>query len=224
MARRAFDIVFGTVAALLATPVIIVLAIAMAVSLRTWPFFVQERIGQYGRMFKFPKIRTLPRSMSQYTSKHTFNLAQIPRLARFMRRTHLDELPQLYLVPIGTMSLVGPRPKMPDFVEPIEPAYGRMRIQIRQGCTGLWQVGEHSHLQVSESPAYDLYYLRHASPLMDLWILWRTVARFVGARGVRLDAVPTWARGTGFALASDADRVIDLSETDLPEFASAAGR
>lgn len=115
------------------------------------------------------------------------------RLARFLRRTHLDELPQLLLVPFGTMSLVGPRPKMPDAYEPVDPGYRATRLRVRQGCTGLWQIGPDTDRLPDEAPEYDAFYVEQATLRLDLWILWRTVLCMTKiGRPVPLERIPQW--------------------------------
>jgi UDP-GlcNAc:undecaprenyl-phosphate GlcNAc-1-phosphate transferase len=200
VSKRLFDIVVGSVVAVLATPVIIGLALASAVVVRAWPFFVQERIGRHGRTFRFWKIRTLPPTAPQYALKVDFGDLKIRRFARFLRERHLDELPQLYAVPLGRMSLVGPRPKMPDEFEPVPEEYARLRTRVPQGCTCLWQVGIHTEGLPSDSPEYDYWYLRHWSMRLDLWILWRTVLTLLGAgRQMSLNDIPVWMVGRRYA-------------------------
>jgi lipopolysaccharide/colanic/teichoic acid biosynthesis glycosyltransferase len=201
-AKRAFDLVLGTPLSLLALPVIAMLAVGVAASLRCWPFFCQWRTGHHGTAFRLPKLRTLPKTTPAYASKFELDEENLPRFVRFLRRRHIDELPQLLLVPLGRMSLVGPRPKMPDDAEPIDPFHGRLRILVPQGCTGLWQVGEHAHLRVSDAAQYDYAYLRFGGVALDLWILWRTALMFLGAgRAVSVvgeTTIPRWARGRGY--------------------------
>lgn len=202
LAKRAFDLVVGIPLALLALPVIALLAVGVAMSLRCWPFFCQWRTGQNGIQFRFPKLRTLPKSTPAYASKFDLDQENLPRFVRFLRRRHIDEIPQLLLVPLGRMSLVGPRPKMPDDAEPIDPYHGKLRLLVPQGCTGLWQVGEHAHLRVSDAAEYDYAYLRFGGVALDLWVLWRTALMFVGlGRAVSMageTTIPRWARGRGF--------------------------
>ena len=201
-AKRIFDLALGIPIALTALPVIAVLAIGVTVSLRSWPFFCQRRTGQGGREFRVVKLRTLPKSFPAYASKFEWSETSLPRFVRFLRRRHLDEIPQLLLVPLGKMSLVGPRPKMPDDAEPIEYFHGRLRLLVPQGCTGLWQVGEHAHLRVCDAAQYDFTYLRFGGVALDLWILWRTVLTMLGlGRPVSVDGdttIPRWVRGRGF--------------------------
>lgn len=193
--KRLIDVVLGALLALASIPVILVLAVIVAVHLRQWPFFIQERIGQYGRHFRFPKLRTMPKEAPKYAVKGDAALTkvQIPRFLQFMRTAHLDELPQLFLVPAGVMSLVGPRPKMPDAFEEADGAYTEARVQVPQGCTGLWQVGAHTDMLPSQAPEYDYYYLTNWSLSLDMWIMWRTFLKMIRVgRPVSLDELPAF--------------------------------
>jgi lipopolysaccharide/colanic/teichoic acid biosynthesis glycosyltransferase len=163
------------------------------VTLRAWPFFVQRRIGRGGRAFSIVKIRTLPRHVPAYMLKTELGQVRLPALSRFLRAHHLDELPQLFLVPLGTLSLVGPRPKMPDAAEPVDEHYGRMRVQVPQGCTGLWQISPHKGELPHEAPMYDRFYVQHSSLALDLWILAKTMLVMTRLSApVALDGMPAW--------------------------------
>lgn len=196
MAKRLLDIVFGTILSVLCLPLIILLSVGVCVSLRTWrPIFVQERIGFRGRRIRIIKLRTLPLDCPRYALKASLSGVKVHCYANFLRRTHLDELPQLLLVLVGTLSLVGPRPKMPDCFEPVDAHYREMRIQVAQGCTGLWQVGRHSAGQPDAFPEYDAFYIKHASVRLDLWIVWRTLLLVLRLAGpVELTDIPRWAQ------------------------------
>jgi exopolysaccharide production protein ExoY len=205
--KHVVDLVLGSILAVLLAPAMLLLATALATQTRAWPVFVHDRIGRNGRSFRFPKLRTLPRATHRYADKTTCDLRPASRLAAFLRARHLDELPQLLLVPLGRLSLVGPRPKMLDEHEPMDPLMGSTRTLVRQGCTGLWQVGEHTNGRVSDAPLYDLFYLRFGSLRMDAWILWRTMAQACGARGVALVDVPRWTLGSGFVRGDEREKV-----------------
>ena len=125
--KRGVDIVVGTVLAVVALPLILVLAVGAAVTLRAWPIFVQDRIGKDGRTFRLPKVRTLPPDTASSTDKYSLSKVRIPAFGRVLRRTHLDELPQLLLVPFGLMSLVGPRPEMPEVLADLQTREARDR-------------------------------------------------------------------------------------------------
>jgi exopolysaccharide production protein ExoY len=200
------------------TPIVLVFAIVLAVQLHGSPLFVHKRLGHGGRMLTVPKLRTLAPSTDPYADKLQGGVESVSPFAAWLRRTHLDELPQLYLVPLGRLSLVGPRPRMAAEVEQNRRAdYDAARLELRQGCTGLWQVGAHQHRTVSCNPEYDLFYLAHASVRLDAWILWRTVAQSLTGRGVGLDEVPQWALGGIDRREVEAERVtsIDLGEGEL---------
>lgn len=198
MGKRLFDVFFGAVLAVLALPLIIGFALVLAVSLRAWPFFLQERVGQHGRHFKILKLRTLPANTPKYALKGSLDFSALPSVARFLRRSHLDELPQLFGVVAGQLSLVGPRPKMPDAHEPVDAAYAAVRQSVRQGCTGLWQIGRDADGLPHEAPEYDFFYIQNCTLLMDVWILWHTVLVVSGiSKGVGLEAAPRWALAGG---------------------------
>lgn len=225
MGKRALDVVVGTLLALLLLPVMIVLAVAAGLTYRAWPLFVHERIGEGGRRIRFIKLRSLPADYPKYATYDKINL-NIPRFGQFIRRTHLDELPQLFLVPFGHLSLVGPRPAMPEDHEPVDPQYREARLAVPQGCTGLWQVGRHTDGLPSDAPEYDYFYVDHASMRLDLVILWWTALLMLGIRRARsLDEVPAWALrrrapeldvatwGTGLAITSESPIQLVSQET-----------
>ena len=191
MTKRFFDLVLGTLLALLAAPVVAVLAVVVAVALRTSPFFVQERIGRDGVPFRMIKLRTLPPSAPRYADKYDIAEVAAPAVCRWLRTWHLDELPQLFLVPIGTMSLVGPRPEMAFIHDRMPASFARARVAVRPGCTGLWQVSEACDRLIAEAPEYDLAYLNGRGLALDCWVLWRTALMVLGVgRPVTLATIP----------------------------------
>ena len=195
--KRVVDVVLGTVLALVAVPFIVVAAVGSFVALRSWPFFVQYRVGRGGRVFRLVKVRTLPRETPAYACKSTVDI-EIPRFARLLREHHIDELPQLFLVPVGSMSLVGPRPELPALHEVLTPAFADARTALRPGCTGLWQIGNHKHSVIGDAPEYDLYYLEHRTLRLDFWILVRSLRSLLPrAPLVGLEDIPAWTGAGG---------------------------
>ena len=180
MAKRTTDLVLGTMLAVLVLPTVLALAIGVAISLRTNPFFVQQRVGRGGRRIPIVKLRTLPTTAPRYASKYDLDEVHTPRFTRALRRLHLDELPQLFLVPLGYLSLVGPRPEMAFMHADADPQFAAERTQVRPGCTGLWQISEAADGLIWEAPEYDRFYLRRASAGLDVWILWRTALLVTG--------------------------------------------
>ena len=191
MAKRWFDVIVGGALALLALPLIVVCAITLTVLLRAQPFFVQRRVGRDGREFSIIKLRTLRPGTAPSAAKSALGSVTIPSVAARLRRRHLDELPQLFLVVLGRMSLVGPRPEMPDLHARFEPTFAQRRTGVRPGCTGLWQIGPDRDGLIAEAPGWDEFYLDNRCLQMDLWILGRTVGVLTGHdRSLRLGEVP----------------------------------
>lgn len=209
--KRVVDVVVAASLLLVTMPVILVLAITSAVTLRAWPFFVHERVGRYGESFHFVKLRTLPQEFAVYADKTRLGGIPIPTSMRLLRASHLDELPQLWLVLTGKMSLVGPRPEMPMLHERLSPPAALERVSVRPGITGLWQVSAHCDGLIWERVEYDRLYVRYASPLLDLWILAKTVEKIVLGRRIHLYEIPRWAVGAQ-RRTSGPDRVLDLTE------------
>jgi lipopolysaccharide/colanic/teichoic acid biosynthesis glycosyltransferase len=194
--RRIFlDLGVGTLLLILTLPLVILLAVGSALSLRAWPLFTQERLGRCGRSFKFMKIRSLPVTAPRYASKYELGGVSCGRYGKFIRTTHLDELPQLFLVVMGKMSLVGPRPEMAAVAETFDPVFVEERLRTRPGCTGLWQVSTASQGLIGEAPQYDRYYAENCNVRLDLWVLWRTAVQlFPGVEAISLEDVPAWTR------------------------------
>jgi lipopolysaccharide/colanic/teichoic acid biosynthesis glycosyltransferase len=193
-AQRVVDILLAGVLIVLTLPMMLVAAVGSAVALRAWPFFTQDRVGRDGQLFRFVKIRTLPVHTPRYTDKHQLKAAEIPRFCAMLRRLHLDELPQLFLVVRGRMSMVGPRPEMAWLHDQMPEDFATARTSVRPGATGLWQVSEACADLIHASPDYDLFYLANRSLRLDLWVLGRTTKKMLGIGGrVTLATVPDWA-------------------------------
>lgn len=196
--KRTVDVLGAALLLLLVLPTMIIVVVGSAIVLRTNPFFVQRRIGRGGECFSILKVRTLPREVPTYADKYQLAAFTVPRFCRLVRLLHLDELPQLFLVLRGRMSLVGPRPEMPTLHATLTPDFAALRTSIRPGCTGLWQVSERRNGLISESPEFDVFYVRHQSLRLDAWIAARTVRQMLpGLRTnpVRLADLPAWATG-----------------------------
>ena len=189
--KRAFDVVVGSLLALVILPVLLVIAVGSAVVFRTWPIFVQPRVGRDGRTFALLKLRSMPRTAPVALDKYTLHDVRIPAWGRLLRRTHLDELPQLLLVPFGGMSLVGPRPEMPVICDRYLPEILEARQSVRPGCTGLWQVSRALTGMIYEAPEYDLAYVANVGLRLDVWVLVKSVSAILLHRPIEsLDDVP----------------------------------
>ncbi|MCY4525412.1 MAG: sugar transferase [Anaerolineaceae bacterium] len=179
----------GAVFLLLLLPLV---ALAIRLDSRGSIFYLQERVGLNGRLFRMIKFRTMVANAEE-DSGAVFALGDDPRVTRagkFLRRSHLDELPQVLNILRGEMSLVGPRPERPEHVASLDreiPFY-RVRQTMLPGLTGWAQVHQDYAMDVAETwikLQYDLYYVRHHSFLLDLEILLRTLGRVLDSRAYR---------------------------------------
>jgi lipopolysaccharide/colanic/teichoic acid biosynthesis glycosyltransferase len=194
LARRSLDLVIATIGLLGSLPIL--LGVSAALLFTGGPvFFRQTRIGRGGRPFTMVKFRTMTSASNPYERKPARDAPQITPMGRYLRKTGLDELPQLWNVLTGTMSLVGPRPEMPFIVEEYDELQ-RLRLGARPGVTGLWQISSvrlepiHHHLE------YDLFYLANRRLWLDTWIILRTPLLLLAGRSITLDEqlVARWER------------------------------
>jgi exopolysaccharide biosynthesis polyprenyl glycosylphosphotransferase len=192
--KAAFDRTLALAALVFALPLIALLALAVKLDDGGPAFFRQTRVGKDGRMFTVYKFRTMVihaeqrrADLRQTSGQHSvlFKLRNDPRVTRagmWLRRWSLDELPQLVNVLNGDMSLVGPRPALPEEAA----MYGdhvRRRLVVRPGMTGLWQVSGRSDLTWDDSIRLDLHYVENWSLILDLNILWKTLSAVVRGSG-----------------------------------------
>lgn len=185
--KHCFDFAIALVLLLLAAPVIFLAALVVRLTSPGPAFYSQTRLGRKGKPYRIHKIRTMIHN-AERTSGPRWAAPQDPRITRvgwFLRRTHIDELPQLWNVLRGHMSLVGPRPERPEFVPHLEeaiPGY-RSRLLVRPGVTGLAQIqlpADTDLTSVRRKLAHDLYYVEHCSLWLDLRILVCTACYLVG--------------------------------------------
>jgi len=175
MAKRLFDLVAATALIVLVAPVWMVLAFLIRLDSPGPVLFRQLRVGKGGRLFSLYKFRSMYHDASKYEFSPTeSDDPRITRMGRFLRRSSLDEIPQLINVVKGDMSLVGPRPEMPFIVEQYS-AVHRLRLRVVPGITGLWQLSADRAFQIHENIQYDLYYIRNRSFFMDFAILLHTL-------------------------------------------------
>jgi exopolysaccharide biosynthesis polyprenyl glycosylphosphotransferase len=172
--KRLCDLLGSAVLTVLGSPLLLLIALIIKMDSRGGILFRQERVGRNGKPFKMYKFRTMHPNAAPYDySPDTPGDPRITRVGRFLRRTSLDELPQLLNVLEGNMSLVGPRPEMPFIVEHYTERQ-RKRLEVNPGITGLWQLSGDRVFQIHENIEYDLYYIQHRNLFMDLAILLHT--------------------------------------------------
>lgn len=181
--KRAMDIVLSLLALFLLSPVIVAAAAAVALESGRPVLFVQQRVGRGGRVFGMLKLRSMVTDAAAIGPFRTgANDPRITRVGRFIRRTSIDELPQLLNVLRGDMSLVGPRPDVPAQRADYSEADWLERCSVRPGITGLAQASLRSEGTQAQRLALDLQYVRRAGLALDLWIIVWTLAR-LGGRG-----------------------------------------
>jgi len=184
LTKRAFDVIFALI--VLFNPVTLlmwpVLILMIRLSSKGPALFRHERIGQGGRPFLMYKFRTMHVDAPAYarTPQHSGD-QRITKLGRWLRKLSVDELPQFWNVLTGDMSVVGPRPEMPQIVSLYNPIQ-RQRLCVKPGITGIWQISADRKNPIHESIDYDLYYIEKQSFFLDLMIILTTP--FYGARGV----------------------------------------
>lgn len=185
--RTAVEFVGALVMLVVAAPVILVAALLTRLTSPGAPFYSQTRLGRNGRPYRIYKIRTMVANCEGATGARwsTPGDPRITPFGAFLRRTHVDELPQLWNVLKGDMSLIGPRPERPEFVPTLERAIPRYRerLLVRPGVTGLAQVQlppDRDLSDVRRKLAYDLFYVERVNAWLDLRILICTALKVVG--------------------------------------------
>jgi lipopolysaccharide/colanic/teichoic acid biosynthesis glycosyltransferase len=191
--RRAVDIAVSSLALLLGAPVLALAMLAVRLESRGPAIYRQRRIGLDGHPFDVLKLRTMVQGAEHIGAGLAINAndSRITRVGAFLRRTSLDELPNLVNVLRGDMSLLGPRPTLPVQVEQYTERQ-RGRLAIRPGITGWAQVNGRASLPWSERIELDLYYIEHRSLSLDLRILARTAALVLFGSGLYKGEAGGW--------------------------------
>ena len=199
MLKRAFDLVVAAGALVALSPVLAVVALLIKLESPGPVLFRQPRVGKDGKLFAMYKFRTMRDNSAEaeasnpvpqvtdfesYVFDPLYGGKQYTRIGAFLRSTSLDELPNLVNVLRGEMSIVGPRPEVPELVAQYPPEYQR-RHSVRPGVTGLAQVNGRGSLTYHEAMAYDLEYVDRHSFLRDMEILLRTVPTVLSRKGAR---------------------------------------
>ncbi len=192
--KRLTDVAGAGLALVLALPIIAIACVAIVLVDRGSPFFSQERVGLNGRRFRMFKLRTMVEGAHDMRQDllhlnelegPVFKIKDDPRLHRlgsFLRRTSIDELPNLFNVVRGEMSLVGPRPPLPCEVEHYD-AYAMRRLSVKPGITCLWQIAGRCGVAFDEWMRLDNEYIDSWSPVRDLVILVRTIPAVIRKDG-----------------------------------------
>ena len=192
--KRLFDIVAATCGIVILSPLMIIIAVLIKGEDHGPIFYKQVRVGKNGKTFKMYKFRSMFVNADQMLAKlkekndvdgPMFKMKDDPRVTKighFIRKHSLDELPQFLNVLKGDMSLVGPRPPLPSEVAEYS-EYDKQRLFVTPGCTGLWQATERNEVGFNEMVQLDIQYIKRASFIFDLWIIWKTVEIVIKPNG-----------------------------------------
>ncbi len=177
MLKRLFDIVVSALAILIFAPLIVVLMLIVRVKLGAPVFFTQTRPGKDGKPFKMIKFRSMTNGKDAEGNLLPDD-QRLPKFGKLLRSTSLDELPELFNVLKGDMSLVGPRPLLMQYLDRYTPEQ-RRRHEVRPGITGWAQVNGRNNVPWEERFKMDVWYVDHHNLLLDIKILWMTVLKVV---------------------------------------------
>ena len=188
LCKRMVDIVISFVALVVLLPVILLFALIVMIETPGSPFFLQERLGQSGRPFTIMKLRSMysdaEKNGAQWAVK---NDSRVTKVGKLIRQTRIDELPQLWNVLKGDMSIVGPRPERAVFIEEFQktlPAFSQ-RLAVKPGLTGWAQINGGYELTPAEKLELDLYYIQHTNIRLDVKIMIKTLRVIVTGDGSR---------------------------------------
>lgn len=189
--KRIFDFVASLFGLIILSPLFLIVAIAIKVEDPKGPvFYSQVRLGKKQSPFKMYKFRSMivdaDKHLKELLSENEvdgamFKMKEDPRVTRvgqFIRKYSIDELPQLVNVLLGNMSLVGPRPPLPREVQEYT-EYDKQRLEVKPGCTGLWQISGRNDVSFHEMVELDLQYIAKRGFLFDIYVLFKTVAVFI---------------------------------------------
>jgi len=183
--KRIFDLIISIVGLVLLSPVFLIVTIALFIANKGEPFFIQQRPGKEERLFSIIKFKTMNNKVDTEGNLLP-DSKRLTAVGKFVRKTSLDELPQFINVISGRMSLVGPRPLLPEYL-PMYDELQKRRHEVRPGITGLAQVKGRNRMLFSERLKNDVYYVDHVSLLLDIKIILLTIRSVLFRSGEVID-------------------------------------
>ncbi len=184
--KKVFDLLMATFLIIVLSPILLVVYIILRVTTDDTVIYKQDRVGQYGEIFQIYKFRTMPKNTPILVGKQRAKIRnRVSKFARFLRSTSIDELPQLVNVIKGDMSLIGPRPVVPQEVALIQLREKSGANSVKPGLTGLAQVNGRKQLNNIEKAKFDAMYADHVTFKADILIVLRTLPIIIERDGVR---------------------------------------
>ncbi len=186
--KRILDILFSFILIIVLLPLMVIICILVRVESKGNVLYYQKRVGKDGKEFTLYKIRSMVDKAEKDGEKMTLrNDERITKIGRVIRKTRLDELPQLFNILKGDMTFVGPRPEREIFIKEIEKTIPnfRKRLEVKQGLTGLAQVSGGYDLDFEDKLKYDLYYIKNRNIILDSKIIFETIKVIITGVGAR---------------------------------------
>ncbi len=193
--KRIFDLIGACTSLLLLSPIFLIVTMGLAFANNGKPFFFQLRPGKNGKIFKIVKFKTM-NDRSDAKGNLLPDAQRLTGVGRFVRKTSLDELPQLLNVIKGDMSFVGPRPLLPEYL-PLYNETQRKRHNVKPGITGWAQVNGRNAISWEQKFEYDVWYVENQSFILDMQILFKTVKKVFKSEGIAQEGQVTAERFTG---------------------------
>lgn len=193
--KRLFDFLVALVAFIVLSPIFIILTLLLLIANNGSAFFFQERPGKHGKIFKVFKFKTM-NDKKDAEGNLLPDADRLTSLGKFIRKTSLDEIPQLVCVILGDMSLVGPRPLLKEYL-PLYNERQKRRHEVTPGITGWAQVNGRNAISWEQKFEYDVWYVDHLSFMLDMKILLMTIQKVVKPTGISSDTSVTMEKFTG---------------------------
>lgn len=193
--KRLLDLLLSFIGLLVLSPILLVVTLLLAIANNGKPFFFQMRPGLNERLFKIIKFKTM-NDKKDAAGNLLDDKERLTSIGNFVRKTSLDEIPQLFNVLKGDMSLIGPRPLLPEYL-PLYNEFQKKRHLVRPGITGWAQVNGRNTISWQQKFEYDVWYVEHLSFKLDVQILLKTIKKVVQSEGINAGATITMNRFKG---------------------------
>ncbi|MBV9988357.1 MAG: sugar transferase [Chitinophagaceae bacterium] len=195
LGKPVMDFMIALILLLLLSPAFLLIALVLLIGQKGNPFFLQARPGKNGRLFTLIKFRTMTNTKDK-TGELLPDASRMTGIGRFLRKTSLDEIPQLLNVLAGDMSLVGPRPLLTEYL-PLYNSFQSRRHEVLPGITGWAQINGRNAISWQQKFTYDVWYVDHISLRTDLKIIFATIAKVFRSEGISVSTFVTMEKFTG---------------------------